>query len=337
MIKYRYALNENGNTVCADEIAGAAVTEKFTCLGCEGLLIAKVNGEKVRPHFAHKVQAECNGETYLHKLGKAAFFEIYTKCLRAGEPFKIHLSATKICRKFFPALMPGCNLGSVEKEYDLTAYFQDIRVERRDGEFVPDVLISNKKNPAEKVYIEIACTHFLSERKVLSGNRIIEIPIETEEDIEKIQKASLSANDALFIGFNHSTEAITDSDCRCAAKKSFAFFVYESGKANLELNELKVVHSKARKSDKIIYSNIFFAGSIESKSPFDNQVDGGRIFIEQVELAAKRNVPIKNCYLCRYHAESYDAIRGRPIFCKTFKKACGSNEAASCERYRKAV
>lgn len=256
MIKYRYALNENGNTVCADEIAGAAVTEKFTCLGCEGLLIAKVNGEKVRPHFAHKVQAECNGETYLHKLGKAAFFEIYTKCLRAGEPFKIHLSATKICRKFFPALMPGCNLGSVEKEYDLTAYFQDIRVERRDGEFVPDVLISNKKNPAEKVYIEIACTHFLSERKVLSGNRIIEIPIETEEDIEKIQKASLSANDALFIGFNHSTEAITDSDCRCAAKKSFAFFFMRVVRPTWSLTSLRLCIQK-RESQIRLFIAIF--------------------------------------------------------------------------------
>lgn len=336
MIKYRYALNENGQTICADDIAGKVISEKFTCLGCENPLIARVNGEKVRPHFAHKTQVECSGETYLHKLGKATFVDVYTRCLEAGEPFIIQLAATKVCRKFHPAIITNCDLGCVEKEYDLTEYFHNVQVEKRDGQFVPDVLISSKSRPSEKIYIEIAHTHFMSERKESSGNRVIEIPIETEEDINKIRKSSLSASDALFIGFNHATEAITDSECKCAVKKCYAFFVYESGKANLEFNELRAVHSKARKSDRLIYSNLFFSNA-GAKSPFENQTEGGRLFIEQVELAANRNVPIKNCYLCRYHAESYDALKGLPIFCKTFKKACGSNEAANCERYRNVV
>lgn len=335
MIKYRFALNENGQTVCADDIAGQLVVDKYSCVGCGNPLIAKVNGEKVKPHFAHKVQVECSGETYLHKLGKAAFVETYKKCLEEGEPFKIRLRSAKTCTKFYPAIMTGCSLGEVEKEYDLTGYYQHVEVEKRDGQFIPDVLLVSKTRPDETIYIEIAYTHFLSEQKERSHKRIIEIPIESEEDVEKIRRANLSANEALFIGFNHATEAITDSECKCASKKCYAFFVYKSGKSNLELNELVAVHAKAAGKGQVIYSNLFFPDGGEKRKAFQDQAEGGRLYIEQVKLAASRDVPIKNCYICRYHGENYDSVNGHTIFCKTFKKTCGSNEAAECERYRK--
>lgn len=334
MIKYRFAFNEEGATICANDIAGRPVVDKFSCVGCGDPLIAKVNGEKHRPHFAHKTQIECSGETYLHKLGKAAFVETYKKCLADGEPFKIRLKSVKTCTKFYPAIMTGCSLGEVEKEYDLTDYYHHIEVEKRDGQFIPDVMLVHKTKPDEVIYIEIACTHFLSEEKERSQKRIIEIPIESEEDIGKIRKASLSATDALFIGFKRETHAITDSDCVCASKKCYAFFVFESGKAKLELSELAVVHARAQKRG-VIYANFHIPHDGDRTTPFENHAEGGGgLFIDQVRLAAARSVPIKNCYLCRHFSASYDAFKGKPVYCMAFRKTCGSNDAAECAWYQ---
>jgi hypothetical protein len=226
MAKYKYAFDKNGLTVSAEAIARKPVNEDYWCIGCESPVIAKVNGEIKKPHFAHKAQVECNGETYLHKLGKSAFVETYRKCLELGNPFIIKVSATKICTKMSPIIMKNCIFEEIEKEYDLTDYYQEVFVEKKDGEFIPDVLLVSTKNPDQKIFIEIACTHFLSEKKEQSMNRIIEIPIESEDDIEKIKKASLSPADAMFVRFNHSSETVTDSECRCARRNCYAFYVY---------------------------------------------------------------------------------------------------------------
>ena len=63
-----------------------------------------------KPHFAHKTVLECNGETYLHRLGKRAFFETYQKCLAENEPFYITFHVPKKCQKF-----KNPNLGNVHR------------------------------------------------------------------------------------------------------------------------------------------------------------------------------------------------------------------------------
>jgi competence CoiA-like predicted nuclease len=68
-------------------LVGKEQQSDFICLGCDNILIAKVNGKIKQPHFAHKSIQECNGETYLHRLGKQVFFEVYQKCLEENEPF----------------------------------------------------------------------------------------------------------------------------------------------------------------------------------------------------------------------------------------------------------
>ncbi len=335
MVTYKFAFKENGSTVTANEIAGKPVLENYWCIGCGNPLIAKVNGKVYSPHFSHKVQVECSGEKYLHRLGKAVFVETYKKCLESDLPFTIKLRAAKTCRKFSPIIMRDCNLGEVEKEYDLTNYYQEIYEEKKAGEFIPDVLLVSKKNPNEKIFIEIACTHFLSEKKEQSANRIIEIPIDSEDDIEKIKNASLSPRDALFIGFSHNSESVTDSECYCAGHKYYGFYVTQGGKALLEFNKLMAIYSNiCNNKSKLLYSNVFPSKRIETDGIFDYGEARGLLFIEQVRLAARKNIAIRNCYICRYHGNNWDTTIEHSIFCKTFKKTCTSNEAANCERYK---
>ncbi|MDO2952641.1 hypothetical protein M8826_11065, partial [Aeromonas simiae] len=129
--------------------------------------------------------------------------------------------------------MTDCDIGATKKTFDLTDYFHSIKMEKRDGHFIPDLTLCSTTRTAEKIYIEIAVTHFMSEEKEYSGAKIIEIPLESELDIEKITRAHLTPKDAMFIGFSQSTTAVTDSECSCANRYFYGFFVFLSGKSIL--------------------------------------------------------------------------------------------------------
>jgi hypothetical protein len=117
-------------------------------------------------------------------------------------------------------------LGDEEHEYDLTQFYSELKVEKRDNTFIPDVSLHNKSRN-DLIYIEIAVSHFLSEVKMASEKRIIEIPIRNEDDIEVIRNARLTSSNARFQGFVPKVNSIPDSECLCAKKKVYAFYVYE--------------------------------------------------------------------------------------------------------------
>ena len=334
MAKYLYALEKATDlVVSAESLAGSEVLKKYQCIGCEGELIAKVNGAVMQPHFAHKAAQECSGETYLHKLGKKIFFETYQRCLLENKPFLMKLQFQKTCHKFPELVIKTCNLGKYNKikSFDLTQYYSEIEMEKRDDSFIPDLLLKSTKYPEEKIYIEIAVTHFLSIEKKQSGKRIIEIPIETENDVHTISDAELSAKNALFLGFNLVSEAITDEECLCASRNFFAFYVYQSGKAYLEVSTLSNIQANLKRlTNKIIYSNIL---EIDDGNELMHSGSGG-VFIDQVYKAFDRNIRIKNCFLCRYKGENRDVMSNLPIYCKGKKMKCESNFAAECDWYK---
>jgi hypothetical protein len=303
-------------------------------------MIAKVNGKIHRPHFAHKTQAECNGETYLHQLGKRAFVETYKKCLEEGRPFTISVPTPRRCTRFKGLVTCFSKLEGCKQEYDLTSYYSEIGVECIDGAFVPDVILGSKSRPLDKIYIEIAVTHFLSEAKKHSDNKIIEIPINSEEDVEHIRCERITSESAVFIGFAPTLGIIPHDQCLCASKSVNCFFVYESGKAFLEQASLAETQIKiARLKSKLAYYNILiphgsgeWGGNAREVGVFESV--RGKLFTEQVRLAAERGAPIKNCFLCRYHGDNWSGETEHSIYCKTFRKACNSSEASQCDRYR---
>lgn len=331
MVQYRYGMNSSGVVVTADSLAGTVIDDTFTCLGCEQPLIARVNGKVQRPHFGHKPRVECSGETYLHRLAKRVFQETYEKCLETGAPFTIAFSTPRICSKFKSLTGQYCELGEDQHEYDLTRYYTDLRVETRDGQFIPDVSLHSQTRPDELIYIEIAVSHFLSEAKENSAKRIIEIPIRTEDDVEVIHTAKLTPEIASFKGFFPEACVVPDAECRCAKERLFAFYVFKSGKAYLDEGPLERLRSKVQNlGAELAYVNV--VSDCKAVDVFDRM--RGFLFTTQVELAYRREVPIKNCYLCRYHGKNWDASTNESIFCKTYRKSCKSNQAAECDRYR---
>lgn len=196
MIKYRYALDENQNIVSIDSIVEQNKGRFFTCGECgERLAPRAIRSAKTVSHFYHpysknSTERECNGETYLHWISK----ELLAESLQQDSLFFLKWKTTSSCSH------KDSDWGMCYKEHehfkDLTKEYPIVSVEKKDGDFIPDILLSNKNG--DKIYIEICNSSVCSTEKRNSGNKIIEIKVKSEEDIERIIKSR-----TIDIGYEH--------------------------------------------------------------------------------------------------------------------------------------
>lgn len=327
MPKYRYAYDGDQKIVDIWDVPPPSdgTSTFYTCIACGTALIAKIKGEKREKHFAHRTRVTCSEETYVHRLAKQTFFDVYSHCLTTNEPFLIVLSYPRMCDKFVKILGHRCNLGTLYKAHDLTQYYDGIKLEQRDDSFVPDVLIFSTQNPDRKIYIEIAVTHFLSEEKRKSDHRIIEIPIEDEGDIDKIRGRKLSEKEASFVNFDRQSAAIPDEECACATKTYYYLFIYKSGKSFMGDGTIREIESQRRKlGDTVQYVRLI---------PTSYFREPGLLFQRLVEEARTRGYPVKNCFLCRFAGQNWDDLSDAPIFCRKLKQVCHSNAAVDCRHF----
>lgn len=307
--------------------------EIFTCIGCDSTLIAKVRGTERSPHFAHHPGAMCNEETYLHRLGKQVFSEELCMCRETGTPFEIELNHPITCRRFEDYLESACVSKSFEtKVYDLTNEYDHVAIEPCDGSFIPDLLLTNSKTPKDKLYIEIAVTHFLSDKKRHSSRRIIEIPLKSEADLAIIRSHRLTEKNANFVNVESESRTMTDADCKCGGYQAFAFLVYKSGKCRLEEGTVaSLVQMRHNARHSIQYFQVYVADKecgdvwrIANKS---------EVFRGAVLKAFRDGCEFQNCYLCTHQANSFRKEPGKPVYCKKLKTICASNDAILCDSF----
>ena len=336
MAQYLYAFNSSGKIVLADSLVGQPQGDTFTCVSCEKEMIARVNGAVQTPHFAHKVNAECSGETYLHKTAKEVFATTYRNCVSRGKPFYISFSAPRVCKRYKKMTGKTCDVGDDPYEYDLTQSYTIVRVEKKDGEFIPDVSLHSKFRPENVIYIEIAVSSFLSEEKKASGKRIIEIPIKEEEDIIQIRNASISEKCASFLGFTPKIGLATDSECKCRKDNYFAFYLFRSGKCFLNNGSLESIRLKLEKiRDALAWKNFLLDKELKQEScGYYCPQTPDKVFIDNLMRARDLKMPFKNCNFCQHHTKSYSRTPGGGrVFCKLLDATCNSNAANNCSHY----
>lgn len=334
MIKYQYAYNLNGQMVHIDSLVretGNLKDKKYTCISCDNELIPRL-GKIKKHHFAHKVIVTCSGETYLHNLGKKMFYQEYKQCIEDKIPFYIELFQKKICNRFEKELNTVCFLEKMAVKHDLTQIFNEISLEKREGTFIPDVMLFSKTTKT-KLFIEIAVTHLSTELKLSSNFRIIELKVENEQDLEVIKEHFLSVRNTKLKFKNFKTIEIKDLHClqQCNKKEHHLFIVSPDGSSRIRRKLLNQIPTYLQQEkDKIAYYTI-------SNTTNDNV----HKFKYLVAKAHQDGAKISNCYLCRYHADndSYDWFddfepKQPPIFCKFLKIACYSNDAKECKGYR---
>ncbi len=312
-IKYRYALDEDSMVV--DIITGRAVkTKAYTCLSCSKILLPIQGGER-QHHFRHKVQADCSAETYLHNLAKRIFAQTYQDCLDGGRSYTVsyHVPVRCIdCNDLGP-----CEVGHQLQSVDLTKHFKSIDIESRVDGFVPDILLSSQAN---RLFIEIAVTHFVEEKKNSSGNRIVEIHINDESDIDLITSCLLTDEDPRIKIANFRKTPVDLSLADQCTKTIGCFIVYPSGKCILDsvpVPKYEAVSSKAVHIEKI---GNFTRASLQEE------------FTIRLGKAFQRGIPVKNCWLCSFHCLRFQTLQS---FCRLNKTVVeNSNQAVGCENYR---
>lgn len=233
-LKITYALNGDGKLVHVDSVPKGNNCG-CTCPACHKPLQAKNGGNIKVHHFAHQSGVECPHalESVLHLLAK----ERIQKAFYEQDEFNMiffHISYcenTKECIYYRPGDCKKRQQGKVNlKEYydSCEPEIEYDTIRRRS-----DLKIWSKSHPnREPVYIEIFVTHKSDAEKLHSGNRIIEVKIKNEHDIDNIIKK----------GFVES-EPLSEYDIACGKIADTTFYGFKREVYNNKgLNEVIVFH-----------------------------------------------------------------------------------------------
>lgn len=337
-IKYHHALDAGGNVIDISSVTEADRNKEYRCLGCGELLRPRL-GIKNAHHFAHKNDVyNCSPETYIHKLAKQKIKEWFD----SGKPFKIsyYQDVTCIDAKSCPFYKKEKCHDSILKTYDLKKHYDTCSIEESIDGFVADLLLTSRKDSSiPPILIEIQVTHKSEAVKLEFGYRIIEIKINSEEDIAHLLESAIieESSDShyapnskqqpsiAFINFKKETTPIA-LEMRGIPK----FYLFKSGKSYVTNMEDYPSCREAVKSDNqyAILELAIDRFYLDSSSPYDI----GYVMAEQLGF------DIKTCQFCKYWKSGYE-FGFSANFCCLYKKYGtpynpDGPEAMNCQYYR---
>lgn len=189
--KYAYIDDDRDKVISIDEITDENRKQyKYRCIGCGHELLPRAISSKFRtPHFYHKEQVNCSGETYLHKLTKRVIKEKFDK----GPTFIVEYEITKVCsNNDCKYRNPRCIEEHIPYRINLKKYFdtctEEAFVEVNNDKYIADILLTHSEYPDRKLLIEVCVKHPCEEDKISSHLKIIEIIIREEQDVFCLQK-----------------------------------------------------------------------------------------------------------------------------------------------------
>ena len=283
---------------------------KCPACGCE---MRPRLGLKNKHHFYHKGEG-C--ESYIHEVAKLRIKDVFDK----SERFYIELK--KYCDKKDDCLFAEkLKCYNIIKYFNLKDYYDTCRIETRveDG-FIPDVLLTHSEHKERELYIEIFVTHACSGEKISSGKHIIELKLNTMEDLlTMIDKVNNGEN--VYPLINESF------------RNSFYNFK-QSFKPNCKLKRVDIFEDDTwiiTDSTCENFDEKNNKGAILSFIYLENRVDSNKVkdFIEYVKIKSKI---IRSCDFCYY--QDYSLIYSIEFHCKKeFRFTNPIEEAKECSMY----
>ncbi len=200
--------------------------------------------------------------------------------------------------------------------HDLKKYYPTCEIERGHGGFVPDILCLRQRAP---LFIEILVTHECSEENRTSGNRIIELVIDSEESIDKLVSSSVireSENMRLY-GFRR-----TEMSYRNLQRPLVKYTLYRSGKSHVSEESVNCRN----------YQNRHPSAIYEITASAD--ADPVLMYLAGKTMAHREGLLQKDCSICFWLGGTLGAR-----ICKLYRKCgnpmwCEDNDAAKCRMFR---
>lgn len=227
----RFAKDCFGHIVDIYNVSDAYIAEhgneSFTCLECGQAMLSK-RGNIRDHHFAHVAgkKVKCSYESYLHKLGILKFIESYENQIKKNSRYVLEIATGNTCHH------GKCPYGKKEPCHNITGYktlpllpsFNKVEREVRDGDFIPDILLTSEDG--RKIYVEIAVTHFSEPSKTNSGIPIVEINLKSEENLKIFENDFLSQRNELVSMFNFDQDMKKiDYDCESQLQEAKNEFI----------------------------------------------------------------------------------------------------------------
>ncbi len=297
----------------------------FNCFGCNERVIARL-GEKRTRHFAHKANGVCNRETYLHKLGKKVFQEEYELCLASHSPFYFELEQSSCCNRFPGDSEASCRTYPKLKQHCLTQLCPRICVEEQRDVFRPDIALESLDGKIA-IWIEIFVTHRCTEEKQ-KKNRIIEIKIQDESDLQLIRSRLLTQADQRVTFYKFRKEIPTNM---CA-------WPYQ--KCNLERKIFRLFKDNhwdcvpAHKADRTVetesgvvwWKDFLYDRRLQPATGRQAQYELESILEQCAFEASQDGFHIRACVFC----EHFDQQTER---CQKFNRFVSLKQAVDCKEY----
>lgn len=291
-----HALDSKGNLVFVDDVATGLACDCI-CPCCKGKLLAKNKGEINSHHFAHAFGPECEGarESMLHLLAKEkvrnAFLDLENKVFNLQFEFISYCPKTEDC-----GLVPygDCHTKQ-EKTENLKKYYDSCEPEivydnihRRS-----DLKFFSSTHPEYKpLYIEFYVTHASEESKLHSGEKIVEVKIESVEDIDKIVAEGFT-----YKNKNISFYGLKTDDYKASIGQEVEFsryILYSSGKTQCYQDSSLCNNIKRAKKNSLF------------EICFHTPVAFG--IYDMAKYQGYKRFGIKNCILCDNYVERYDGL-----------------------------
>ena len=311
------ALDQDNNIV---DIKNTEDNKKYYCPFCHKEMITK-RGAIREWHFAHKNEA-CSYDNYLHSIAEIMIMDWFN----SNNQIMLHMSTKEKCNRFKECAFynnTNCS-GTKEVKYNLKNYYTKCTREHGHQGFIADLFCEHNSNPDAPIFIEIDVTHKCSQDKINSGIRIIEIPIQSEEDILNITRSVCLIEGKTVRLYNFKRKESQSENYKLPFQK---FILFPSTKSYVDRESYSCKNYKKRK------------GVYEISMPYDDCIpyflfNGGLSMVGKA-MAYNDNFLKKDCQICRWKAQDMSGA----YFCKLYKKCrnpkyCKDNDSSKCEMFK---
>lgn len=315
-----FALDDSSNIIDIKN-TNDADGHRYFCPFCHKEMITK-RGNIRQWHFAHKSD-KCSYDKYLHSIAEIMIMDWFNK----KETVMLFMDNYEKCNKYGNCVFydeKNCK-GTRIVQFDLKKYYSKCIQEHGYKGFVADLYCENHNNSNSPIFIEIFVTHECSQEKKSSEIRIIELTIQSEEDILNIVNSNELVESEMVRLYNFRRKEILVDEFVLPFQK---YILYSTLKSYVE---------------KDIYTcknyNQYRKGIYEISMPYDDCIpyffNSGDLYIVGKVKAYLDGYLKKDCQICKWQTENMDGDR----FCKLYKrcgnpKYCNDNDASKCSMFR---
>lgn len=318
--KYQHFALDINNSIIDIQNTGDLSNQQYFCPYCHKEMIPK-RGNIRQWHFAHKSD-KCSYDKYLHSIAEIMIMAWFNK----NETVMLSMNNYEKCDRYDSCAFydkVSCN-GTTKTQFDLKKYYSKCIQEHGYGGFIADLYCESYTNPNSPIFIEIFVTHECSQEKKSSGIRIIELAIQSEEDILNIV---------------NSTKLIESEKVRLYNFKRKEFLVNKFAQSFQKYILHPTLKSYVERDISCRNYDQHRKGIYEISMPYNDCIpyffnSGGLYMVGKVKAYLDGYLK-KDCQICKWQAETMEGDR----FCKLYKKCgnpklCKDNDTLRCSMFR---